>query len=183
MPITKQKKQEIVKELAEKLGRQKAAVFADFSGLKVKDLTDLKNRLRQKGAEFKVAKKTLMNLALKQKGIDADTKAMAGEIAMAMGYDDEVSAAKELREFSKTNQNLKILGGLLENKLIDAAQVLSLAQLPSKPELLARLAGSLASPSRNFVGVLQGNLRGLVQVLSQIQKSAPEARPSSAEKA
>jgi len=171
MPITKQKKQEIIKELADKLDRQKAAVFADFSGLKVKDLTDLKNKLRQKGAEFKVAKKTLMNLALKQKGIDADTKAMAGEIAMAMGYDDEVSAAKELQEFSKTNPNLKILGGLLENKLIDAAQVLSLAQLPSKLELLAQLTGSLAAPSRNFVGVLQGNLRGLVQALSQIQKS------------
>jgi len=171
MPITKQKKQEIIKELADKLDRQKAAVFADFSGLKVKDLTDLKNKLRQKGAEFKVAKKTLMNLALKQKGIDADTKAMAGEIAMAMGYDDEVSAAKELQEFSKTNPNLKILGGLLENKLIDAAQVLSLALLPSKAELLAQLTGSLAAPSRNFVGVLQGNLRGLVQALSQIQKS------------
>lgn len=171
MPITKQKKQEIIKELADKLDRQKAAVFADFSGLKVKDLTDLKNKLRQKGAEFKVAKKTLMNLALKQKGIDADTKTMAGEIAMAMGYDDEVSAAKELQEFSKTNPNLKILGGLLENKLIDAAQVLSLAQLPSKLELLAQLTGSLAAPSRNFVGVLQGNLRGLVQALSQIQKS------------
>ncbi len=171
MPITKQKKQEIIKELAEKLDRQKAAVFADFSGLKVKDLTELKNKLRQNGAEFKVAKKTLMNLALKQKGIDADAKAMAGEIALVMGYDDEVAAAKELHQFSKTNQNLKILGGLLENKLIDAAQVLSLAQLPSKPELLARLTGSLASPSRNFVGVLQGNLRGLAQVLSQIQKS------------
>lgn len=171
MPITKQKKQEIIKELADKLDRQKAAVFADFSGLKVKDLTDLKNKLRQKGAEFKVAKKTLMNLALKQKGIDADTKTMAGEIAMAMGYDDEVSAAKELQEFSKTNPNLKILGGLLENKLIDAAQVLSLALLPSKAELLAQLTGSLAAPSRNFVGVLQGNLRGLVQALSQIQKS------------
>lgn len=171
MPITKQKKREIIKELADKLDRQKAAVFADFSGLKVKDLTDLKSKLRQKGAEFKVAKKTLMNLALKQKGIDADTKTMAGEIAVAMGYDDEVSAAKELYQFSKTNQNIKILGGLLENKLIDAAQVLSLAQLPSKLELLARLTGSLAAPSRNFAGVLQGNLRGLVQVLSQIQKS------------
>jgi len=169
MPITKQKKQEIVKELTEKLDRQKAAVFADFSGLKVKDLTDLKNKLRQKGAEFKVAKKTLMNLALKQKGIDADAKAMTGEIAMVMSYDDETAAAKEAHQFSKTNQNLKILGGLLENKLIDAPQVMALALLPSKLELLAQLTGSLSSPSRNFVGVLQGNLRGLITVLSGIK--------------
>jgi len=171
MPITKQKKKEIVKDLADKLEKQKAIVFADFAGLKVKDIGDLKVKLRAGGAEFKVAKKTLMKVAFAQRGLELDPKPLEGQIAMAIGYQDEVAPAKVLREFSKTNQNLKILGGLLENKLIDAAQVLSLALLPSKLELLAQLTGSLSAPSRNFVGVLQGNLRGLVQVLSQIQKS------------
>ena len=64
----------------------------------------------------------------------------------------------------------KILGGLLENNILAVEQVLSLAKLPSKQELLAKLVGSLSAPSRNFVGVLQGNLRGLVSVLSQIKK-------------
>lgn len=171
MAVSKQKKQEIVKEFSEKLENQKSAVFADFSGMKVKDITDLKSKLRQKGAEFKVGKKTLMNIALKQKGIDADIKEMSGEVALVMGYEDEIAPAKEIHEFSKTNQNIKILGGILENKLIDARQVIALAQLPSKTELLAKLVGSVSAPSRNFVGVLQGNIRGLVQVLSQIQKS------------
>jgi large subunit ribosomal protein L10 len=172
MAVSKQKKQEIVKELAEKLGRQKAVVFADFTGLKVKDLADLKSKLRKQDAEFKVAKKTLMKVAFKEKGIAVDPESLAGEIALVMGYNDETAPAKMVYEFSKTNQNIKILGGLLENKLLAADQVLNLAKLPSKPELLAKLVGSISSPSRNFVGVLQGNIRGLVTVLSKIKAEA-----------
>ncbi len=170
MAISKQKKEEIVKELGQKLGRQKAVVMADFTGLKVKDLTALKSKLRKSGSEFKVAKKTLMQVAFKDKGIDFDAKALEGEIGLALGYDDETAAAKAVYEFSKTNKNIKILAGLLENKMIAAPQVIALAQLPSKMELLGKLAGTLSAPARNFAGVLQGNLRGLVQALSQIQK-------------
>jgi large subunit ribosomal protein L10 len=169
MPITRAKKEEIVKELSEKLGRQKSIVFADFTGLKVKDLAVLKAKLRAQNAEFKVAKKTLMNVAFREKGIEADPKSLAGEIAIVMGYGDEVAPAKMVYEFSKTNQNIKILGGLLENKIIALEQVLQLAKLPSKQELLGKLVGTLSAPSRNFVGVLQGNIRGLVTVLSKIK--------------
>jgi large subunit ribosomal protein L10 len=147
-------------------------VFADFTGLKVKDLGTLKTSLRKQNAEFKVAKKTLMKVAFKEKGIDTDPKTLAGEIALVMGYGDEVAPAKLVYEFSKTNQNIKILGGLLENKMLSIEQVMSLAKLPSKLELYAKLVGTLSSPTRNFVGVLQGNLRGLVTVLSKIKKEA-----------
>jgi large subunit ribosomal protein L10 len=172
MPISKQKKVEIIKEIGEKLGRQKSVVFADFTGLKVKDLSALKTKLRAVDSEFKVAKKTLMKVAFKEKGIDLDPKSMAGEIALVMGYADEVSSAKLVYEFSKTNQNIKILGGMLENKLIGIDMVLRLAQLPSKLELQAKLVGTMSAPSRNFVSVLQGNIRGLVTVLSKIKKEA-----------
>ena len=111
-----------------------------------------------------------MRVAFKEKGIDVDPKGMAGELALVMGYGDEVAPAKLVYEFSKTNENVKILGGLLENNALSVAQVTSLAQLPSKQELLAKMVGSISAPTRNFVGVLQGNIRGLVQVLSQIKK-------------
>ncbi len=172
MAISKEKKQEIVQELSDKLGKQKAIVFADFSGLKVKDLSNLKAKLRQSGAEFKVAKKTLMNVAFKEKGMEFDSKTLNGQIALVMGYSDEVAPAKEVYQFSKTNKNIKILGGLLENKTLSLNEVLNLAQLPSKDQLLAKLVGSLSAPSRNFVGVLQGNIRGLITVLSKIKKEA-----------
>jgi len=171
MAITREKKEQIVKDLSDKLAKQKSVVFADFTGLKVKDLSDLKSNLRKENAEFKVAKKTLMGIAFKNNGIEADPESMAGEVALVMGYGDEVAPAKLLHEFAKTNQNIKILGGLLENKALASEQVVALAQLPSKQELLARLVGSVSAPTRNFVGVLQGNIRGLVQVLSQIEKS------------
>ncbi|MFZ3074345.1 MAG: 50S ribosomal protein L10 [Minisyncoccales bacterium] len=172
MPISKTKKQEIVKELGDKLGRQKAVVFADFTGLKVKDLAGLKAKLRESGAEFKVAKKTLMKVAFKEKGINIDPKALSGEIALVMGYNDETAPAKTVYEFSRTNQNIKILGGLLEKNALTLEQVLNLAKLPSKQELYAKLVGTMSAPSRNFAGVLQGNIRGLVTVLSKIKAEA-----------
>lgn len=171
MAVSRAKKEEVVKELGEKLSRQKSMVFADFTGLKVKDLSDLKAKLRQSNSEFKVAKKTLMRVAFKEKGIDLDPKTLAGEAALVMGYADEVAPAKVIYEFSRDNQNIKILGGILENNILTAAQVTSLAQLPSKQELLAKVVGSISAPSRNFVGVLQGNIRNLVSVLSQIKKA------------
>lgn len=172
MAVSKTKKREIVKELGAKMDKQKVTVFADFTGLKVKDLSELKAKLRQGDSEFKVAKKTLMRVVFKDKGIQMDPKSLSGEIALVMGYSDEVAPAKVIYEFSKTNPNIKILGGLLENKQIAAGQVLNLAKLPSKQELFAKLVGSISAPSRNLVGVLQGNLRGLVSVLSQIKKEA-----------
>jgi len=172
MAISKAKKEEIVKELGVKLGKQKSTVFADFTGLKVKDLSVLKAKLRQGNSEFKVAKKTLMRVAFREKGIDLDPKTLNGEVALVMGYGDEVAPAKMVYEFSKTNPNVKILGGILENNMLTIAQVTSLAQLPSKQELLAKLVGTISAPSRNFVGVLQGNIRGLVTVLSKIKKEA-----------
>ncbi len=170
MAISREKKEAIVKDLGTKLAKQKSIVFADFSGLKVKDLGELKAKLRSGNAEFKVAKKTLMKVAFKEKGIDIDPKNLAGEVALVMGYGDEVAPAKMVYEFSKTNENVKIIGGLLENNVLTVAQVTSLAKLPSKQELLAKMVGSISAPTRNFVGVLQGNIRGLVQVLSQIKK-------------
>lgn len=170
MPISKTKKVEVVKGLADKLERQKMMVFADFSGLKVKSLCELKKKLKENNAEFKVAKKTLIGIAFKEKKIEMDVKSLNGEVALIMGYGDQVVPAKTVYEFSKTNPSIKILGGYMENQPLSLEQVLTLAKLPSRNELLAKLVGSLSSPSRNFVGVLQGNIRGFVSVLSQIKK-------------
>lgn len=172
MAISKTKKVEIVKELGEKIARQKAMVFADFTGLKVKDLTVLKARLAACKAEFKVAKKTLMGIVFKEKDIDVDPASMSGEMALVIGYEDEVSPAKIVYGFTKENKNIKIVGGYLENKPISVEQVVALAKLPTRPQLLANLVGSMSSPARGFAHVLQANLKGLVYVLSQVKKEA-----------
>lgn len=167
---TKQQKEQLVKEMNERLARTKAAVFADYTGLSVAKLTELRRKLLVQSAELKVAKKTLIDISFKNSGIaNVDTKNMAGQVAVAFGYQDEVGPAKILNDFAKQNEQLKILGGILENKFIDKISVLNLAKLPSKQELLGKLVGTIVSPMFGALNVLQGNLKGLVRVLSQIK--------------
>ena len=112
----KAQKKELVKDLAQKIKESKSVVFADFKGVKVKDLTELKKELRKEGISFKVLKKTLINIALKEAGVEASTKEMEGQVAISTSPKDEVAPAKIISKFSKANENIKILGGVLESK-------------------------------------------------------------------
>lgn len=164
---TKDQKKNIVKDLAEKIKSSKSVVFSDFKGLKVKDMTSLRRELRKEGADMKVIKKTLIDLALKDAGVEMDTKKFEGQIAVAVS-EDEVAAAKIIAKFAKANENIKIVGGILGVKELAKEEVLALAKLPSKEDLLAKLVGTLNAPVSGFVNVLAGNLRGLVTVLKAV---------------
>ncbi|HPN96616.1 MAG TPA: 50S ribosomal protein L10 [Candidatus Moranbacteria bacterium] len=165
---TKQQKKVIVQDLVEKLKNSKAVVFSDFKGLGVKDMTRLRRELRAEGIDFKVIKKTLINIALKEAKLENDVKEMEGQLAIAVSNQDEVQAAKIIATASKTNENLKILGGILGTKNITKEEVMALSKLPSKEELLAKFVGSINAPVSGFVNVLAGNLRSLVQVLKAV---------------
>lgn len=167
MALTKTQKQKILETLKEKIAKQKALVFVDFTGLKVKDLSVLRKKLKAIDNELKVAKKTLMNIALKEAKLEVNLKGLPGEVALVFGYKDSISGAKTVYQFSLENPNLKILGGFFENKFREAEDIIELAQLPSREELLTRLAGSLSAPISNFLNVLQGNIKGLIIVLAK----------------
>lgn len=168
--ITRQQKQQIIKELSDKFSQAKAVIFTDYSGLAVKDLTELRTQGKKAKVEFKVAKKNLIDLALQKIGLkDIQTKDMSGQIGLAFGYKDIITPAKILYNFSKTNQNLKILAGVLENKKAPLEEILTLAKLPSLEELQAQFVCVLAGPIRGLTGVLQGNLRKLVDILKNIK--------------
>lgn len=169
MPLTREQKQNIITDLENKLEKQKSIVFMDFTGTKVKDLASLREKLKSEDSELKVAKKSLLRIALKNKKIDMGDRKLDGEVAMVMGYGDEIAPSKMVYQFSKTNQNIKILGGFLENKFYEVADVIRLAELPSKQQLLGMLLGTISAPATNFVGALQGNLRKLVFALSAIK--------------
>lgn len=139
MALTKVQKQEILEELKEKIDRQKSIVFVDFTGLKVKDLSALRETMKKQNCELKVAKKTLMSLALKKEGVGMDIMKLQGEIAMGLGYKDEVSPFKLLYNFSKGKENLKILGGLIRGEFYEKEKAIELAKLPSKEEILSQL--------------------------------------------
>ena len=169
--LTKQQKTELVKSLTEKIKAAKSAIFVDYKGLKVKDATDLKKSLRSSGVEYIVARKTLLNIALKNAGLEKiNTREMDGQIAISLSNADEVAGAKIIDKFSKTNENIKMLGGFLGEQVMSSAEVKALAKIPTKQELLEKLVGTLNAPVSGFANVLAGNLRGLVQVLNAIKE-------------
>jgi len=175
MAKTKLQKKEIIQDLEKSLTNQKAVVFIDFQGLDAKSLFELRNTLKDAGCLLKVAKKTLLGLAfdfLKLSEIKEKVNNMKGELALVFGLNDEIIPAKIVYEFSQKNENLKILGGMVKDKDYDfltIEKVVSLALLPSKQELYARLLSTLNAPRANFVNVLKSNLRNFVCVLSKVK--------------
>jgi large subunit ribosomal protein L10 len=167
--LTKEQKIELVKNLTEKIKIAKSAIIVDYKGLKVKDATVLKKTLRAGGVDYTVIRKTLLDIALKNAGIEGmDVKGMDGQIALSLSNVDEIIGAKIIDTFAKTNENIKILGGVLGKQVMNAAEAKALAKIPSKEELLAKLVGTLNAPIGGFVNVLAGNLRALVQVLKAV---------------
>jgi len=169
MPLTRDKKESVVKELEDCLEKQKSIVFMDFKGIKVKDLSVLRSKLKDENNEMKVSKKSLINVAFKNKKIDFDAKGLSGEVAVIFGYGDEVSSSKTVYQFTKNSKEAKILGGFVENRFYAESDIIKLAELPPKPQLIGRFMGTINAPTSNFVGVLGGNLRKLVVALSQIK--------------
>lgn len=173
MAKNKIQKQEIFRDLKEKIKKSKSIVFAGFNGLGVKDNEILRSKLREENSEYYVAKKTLLGLALKENNIELDTKELEGKVAAIFSYEDEVASARVLGDFSKDKEKAEkifFLGGILEGKFIEKDQVIALSKLPSREGLYAQLLGSLNSPASGFVNVLSGNLRGLVGVLQAISE-------------
>ncbi len=159
MALTKQKKQDSLKDIKANIAKQKSVVFADFSKVNSADLFNLRKQLKEAGCNLKVAKKTLARIAFGQSNISFWNKIVAkvpGQLALVFGFEDEIAPARIANKFTKVNENFKILGGIFENRFIEKDRVLVLASIPPRNELLAKLVGSLASPMASFVRVLDG---------------------------
>lgn len=174
MPKNKIQKQEILRNLSEKIKKSKSVIFAGFNAFGVKDNENLRAKLIAGNNEYYVAKKTLMNIAFKDQNVASlNARDFDGKVAAIFSYEDEVSPAKILGEFRKDKEKenkIVFLGGILENKLLSKDQVEALAKLPSKQELYAKLVGSMNAPISGFVNVLAGNLRNFVGVLKAISE-------------
>jgi large subunit ribosomal protein L10 len=167
MAKSRAQKQKAFEELVEKIKRQKSIVFFDFTGMKVEDMTKLRKKMKEEGSEIKVVKKTLLKIVLEKLGIFLDAKKLKGEVALAFGFEDEISPAKLCYQFSQGNPNLKILGGFFEGKIRETEEIITLAQLPSRELLLAKLMQSMAAPLSNIIMVLKGNIKGLINILAK----------------
>lgn len=169
MPKTRKQKEETVASLVKKLKKMRSIVFVHYEGLPVKDIEAMRRDLKGAGIDYTVAKKTLLSLAVKEAGLTFDPQSIKGNFASVISYEDEVAAAKILTKFAKDHESLKLLGGVLDGKLIDARSALALSKIPSKGELLSKLVGSLNAPILGLVNALAGNIRGLLIVLGGIK--------------
>jgi len=157
MALTKEQKIKQIGDVKEKILNQKSIIFVDFSKVNSKDLFDLRKKLKEDGCNLKIAKKTLIRIAFGQSNISFWNKiksSVPGQLALVFGVKDEISPARISNQFSKTNENFKILGGIFENKFISKDKVLELAVIPPRNELLGRLVGSLVSPIAGLARVL-----------------------------
>lgn len=168
MAKTRQQKEEQVTRLTDKLKQAKSVVFADYRGLKMSQLSDLRNKLVDEQAEFSVTKNTLLGISLKESGYQAPNKVMEGPIATLFSFGDEVAPLKTLVKTLKDTGIGKITGGFFGGNFMDEYSLVRLSALPSKLELQGKVVGILAAPLYGLANVLQGNLRNLVYVLSAI---------------
>jgi large subunit ribosomal protein L10 len=166
--LTRSQKDQVVKDLSAKIKDGKVIIFSDYAGTTVAKMKNLRDDLRKTDSSYKITKKKLIDLALKDAGIEASVLDLEGQIGIAIGKEDEVTAAKILAKFAKENKNFKILQGVLESKVISGKEVMSLATLPGKDELLSKLVGTINAPISGFVNVLAGNLKNLVGVLKAV---------------
>ena len=171
--ISKDKKKQIIKELVDKLSRQKAIVFFDYTGLKVNQFQELRKKLREQGIDCQAVKKTLIDLALEKAGFKMEKiKQMPGQVALILGYEDEIIPAKVLYQYAKNNENVKIMAGLIQGDYLEKQAIIELAQLPSKQELLAKLVGNISAPLRGLNYVLRANLIKLIYILKSLEPEA-----------
>lgn len=176
MALTKQQKEQILEELVQKFKDSKSVIFTEYRGLDVKKISELRNQLREKNIEYKIAKKTLIQLASKEIGIkELPDNVLEGPVAIAFSYEDQLIVASLLDKFAKKNKEIKLLGGILDGKVIDADTVNQLALIPSKEELIAKLLGSMNAPISGFVGVSNNVVSGFVRILNGLKEKKESA--------
>jgi large subunit ribosomal protein L10 len=160
-------KQENLEAVKDRFNRMTSAVFIDFTGLDVPTVTKLRDKLRAAAVEYKVVKNKITKLAIQDKpyagAVSATLRGMTG---IAWSYEDPSAAAKIFKEFAKDNDKLKIKGGLVEGRLLDAKGVVDqLATMPGKNEVRAQLLCTMQAPAQQFVQQLNAAAQNFVYLL------------------
>lgn len=161
--MNRAEKQESIAQLTETFNTTQIVLVAHNTGLTVAQMTDLRGRVRETGAGFKVAKNRLAKIALKGTPYESLTDQFKGPTAITYSS-DPVSAAKALAEFAKTNDKLVLLGGKFGSTVLDQKGIEALSKLPSLDELRAKIIGLINAPATKVAGVLQAPAGQLARV-------------------
>lgn len=160
----------VVAEIKGDMDRAQSMILIDYRGLTVGEVTDLRSQFRKAGVQYEVLKNTMLTLAARELGIEGLDEYLKGPTAVAFGFDDPVAPAKIITEYIKKNKKISVKGGMVDKKVIDAAGVTALAELPPREVLIAKMMGSMNAPITNFVGVLSGVIRKFVYTVEAVRK-------------
>lgn len=167
----KKEKIELTAELVDVLSGAEILYLTDFTGLNVKDMTELRRRFRETDSRYLVVKNRLALRALEKLDLPDISEHLQGPTGLIIARDDPVMPAKTLRTFSKENEDRPTLkGGVVEGRLVSASEIAQLAELPPREELLAGIAGSLTAPVTGIVGVLAGLLRDIAYMVDEVAR-------------
>jgi len=178
LAISKQRKEEFVTHYVDWLNRSQAVFVTEYSGLSMKQIDDLRRKIREAGGEFHIVKNTLGKVAFQQAGLQVSEKLLSGSTACVFSYQDTPALAKVVTEFARTSEFVKVKGGYLDKREISADQVKALAELPPLPVLRAQLLGTIQAPASKLVRTLAEPARGLAAVIKAYAE--PEAAQSAA---
>lgn len=167
--MNRAEKEQDVAELAEKFRRASVGILTDFSGLNVEQVTDLRRKLREAQAEYRVVKNTLMRLAAKDTPIEPLLGQVRGTCAVALSYTDPVAPAKVLTDYAAKQEKLRIKAGVMSGRLMEKAEVEQLAKVPPREVLLAQLVGVLAAVPTSLVRALNAIPAKMVYALAAIK--------------
>jgi len=173
--MARPEKAAVVTEVRERMSDASATMLTEYRGLTVTQLARLRAELRKAGAEYRVVKNTLTKIAVRDAGYDVPDDLLTGPTAVTFCGDDPVAAAKALRAFAKDNPALVVKGGILEGRFIDAGEANRLADLASREELLAKVAGLMQAIVAQPARLALANLTKAAQLMAALQAKRVEA--------
>ena len=172
MAITKAKKEELVSDYADKIGKSSAIFLTDYKGVPVNNLTELRKSIREAEGGYAVVKNTLAKRVLAEAGLDNSEiiNLLNGPVGVSFCFGDPPPVAKALVDFSKDFEIFEIKGGLLGDVFVDADGVKNLADLPPMEVIRAQLLGVISAPASQLTGVVASGVRQVVNVLDAYAK-------------
>lgn len=171
---TKAFKSDKIAQIKEKVEKAQVAIVTEYQGMSVEDITKLRRALQKEDGDYMVTKNTLAKIAVKGTEYELLTDLLTGPIAIAFGYDDQVMPAKALAKFIKETEKGKIVGAVLDGKLLSADEAKALAALPSKQEIYAKMLGCINSPASGIANSINAVMSQLTRTMAAVrdQKTA-----------
>jgi len=165
----------MVADYVDKMSRSQVLILADYRGLTVANMTELRQRLREQNGGFHVIKNSLFALALQESGVEVPPDRLDGPLAVGFSFGDSSPVAKALLDFARETQILQVRGAILGGQFLSADQVRAIADLPPREVVLAQLLGTVQGPMSTLVSTITAPLRELAQVLRARSEQGQEA--------